>query len=154
MLTAGERGERVGWNVVFGPRARKRMEDPEVGHSALDSELPRGLDRGGPVERADRNRDVIAALDGIGQRRPAIAAEPPLGGLRALEHAGLAARPIEVLIFHAHQGSEERPERLLAHAAMTDMRIIGFAVDRVADGAALTSAGEPGFASHGQVSVW
>src|SRR3546814_4725598 len=58
----------------------------------------------------------------IGERCPAVAAEAARRLVGAVEPCRRAARPVDRIARHADQRNEEIARRLLAHAAMADMR--------------------------------
>src|SRR6185503_7580673 len=62
--------------------------------------------------------------------------------IRAFEDRKRAAGQLEFFKRHARQRCEERAERLLAHAAMADMRAGRFFEQRIAHRAALAPTGQ------------
>src|SRR3546814_16090987 len=81
----------------------------------------------------------------IGERCPAVAAEAARRLVGAVEPCRRAARPVDRIARHADQRNEEIARRLLAHAAMADMRRVEHRRPMIAHPAALAAARGPGF---------
>src|SRR3546814_19100848 len=81
----------------------------------------------------------------IGERCPAVAAEAARRLVGAVEPCRRAARPVDRIARHADQRHEELARRLLAHAAMADMRRVEHRRHMIAPSAALAAARGPGF---------
>src|SRR4051812_15036001 len=91
------------------------------------------------VERARRNRHAVRRL--VGQGRAAIAAEAAADEIRRPKGLALPSGPLEL---HPARGNQRRiigTECLLAHAAMTDRRILKDACGTEADRPTLAAAG-------------
>src|SRR5690606_29156262 len=93
-----------------------------------------------PVERSDRHRNPFAVDEGKRERRAAITAKPARCEVRRHEDGNLAARNGKGGFGPSHQRSVKRAERLLAHAAMADMRARWLLAEPVAHRPALTTA--------------
>src|SRR5262249_47826759 len=63
--------------------------------------------------------------------------------VRASENRRTAARPVQILVFHACEGHEWLARRALAHAAMANTRVLGRREQFIPHGAALAAAGPP-----------
>src|SRR5262245_26757925 len=141
MLAALEARHLLWRNVVLGAGAGQARQPDQERQPALDAELSGRHHPGGVVEAAQRDRDAVAVRVSEEQGRAAVAAEPPLRGLRAPEGGGRAFDPGEVGKPYSRQRREVAPEGFLAHPAVADMRVGRLRVERIADGAALASAG-------------
>src|SRR5260221_4418729 len=109
--------------VLFGCLvARQAGESRKPRHGTLDAVLELWRELLGLVERADRDRNAVAADIVECQRCAAIAAEAAFGLVRAFEDRELAASDLERARRDPGQRREERAERFLAHAAVTDGR--------------------------------
>src|SRR3569623_1732445 len=109
---------------------------------AFEAHLVPELDLVRLVERADRHRDVRTAERAVVERRSAIGAEAARREIGAVELGGLTARPGQMLVADADQCGKEVAGRLLAHAAVADVRIVAQRRRMEADGATLAAARE------------
>src|SRR5690606_33183170 len=75
-----------------------------------------------------------------GQRRSAITAEAAIDMVGRTETLAFAARPGEGRLARGDERRIEIPERLLAHAAMADRRLIEHALHMKPNGTALAAA--------------
>src|SRR5690606_22282599 len=117
-----------------GQRAQARMAGFEP-HLVEDGNAMR------LIEGADGHRDVRAAQRAEIERRAAIAAEAACRDVGAVELGRRATGPGQVLVADADEVGEHVAARLLAHAAMAEMRIVAQLGGVPAHGAALAAAG-------------
>src|SRR5262249_48189272 len=123
--------------LLGGLVAGQHGKGAEPAQAAFDAVLVLRRDFLRLVERAARNRDGWPLDVAERQRRAAVATEAALRLVGAVESRERPASQREGTGRHAGQRREERAERLLAHAAMTDMRAARGLAQRIAHCTAL-----------------
>ena len=91
------------------------------------------------VERTGRQVDMLALEIVVEQRRPARSAKAARRFVRTVEGCGSPARPADRIARHTDQRDKEIARRLLAHAAMADMRGVEHRGHMIAHRAALAA---------------
>src|SRR3546814_16726080 len=99
------------------PVLRQACELLEEGHARRRGELLAQSCVTRPVQRPNRQADVLVAVF-VRERRAAVAAESPPTLVGTLVTLRLATRPAQSVLGRARIRPEESPRRLLAHATM------------------------------------
>ncbi len=149
VLVAHDPRQAIGRQRLVGPPFFKPGDLGRPGDAAFDADLDFGLDSFGLVQAADGNVEVVRPLMGEGQGRAAGRTEAPVDIRRTLEDGRSAPGPGEILLPAHGQRRIAGAKGLLAHAAVADMRAIGFGSEGVSHGAALAAAAVQGSAVFG-----
>ena len=97
-----------------------------------------------PIDTSIVSPSKSRNVSGVPQSRQ----KPRSATSELLKVASVAARQLELGDLHADQRREERAERLLAHAAMADARLVERPRQRIAHRAALAAAGHARRCAH------
>src|SRR6266436_6549843 len=91
------------------------------------------------IQTVDGEADMRAADLTIGQRRPAISAEPPLNKVRTCKNVGWCG-PLDLIGRKSNECHEGAAGRFLAHATIADARTVPRLIRSISNSPALTAA--------------